>query len=68
MVHGRVLLTHDRQTIPYFAYQRIRSDRDMSGGIVTDDRAAPGRGADESLSLVVPHELPDFKDLVFFVE
>jgi hypothetical protein len=65
--HGRVLLTHDRQTVPYFAYQRIQSDRDMLGVIVTDDRAAPGASADEILSLVVPLQLSDFKDRVFFV-
>lgn len=65
--HERVLLTHDRQTVPDFAYQRIRAGHTMAGVIITDDRVAPGRCADEILSLVVPNDFADFKDRVFFL-
>lgn len=35
--HGRVVLSHDRQTLPEHAYRRIRSRQPMPGVIVVLD-------------------------------
>jgi predicted nuclease of predicted toxin-antitoxin system len=40
--NNRVLVTHDRATIPAFAYDRVRAGEPMPGVFVLDDRAAVG--------------------------
>lgn len=40
---NRVLLTHDRQTIPGFVNQRLAAGLPVSGVIVIDGRASRGR-------------------------
>lgn len=44
---GRVLLTHDRETMIGFAYQRIRTGQPMPGVIVVKDKAAIGHVIDD---------------------
>jgi hypothetical protein len=36
--HGRLLLTHDRSTVPHFAYERIAAGLSMPGVIEVSDR------------------------------
>ncbi|HUG71748.1 MAG TPA: DUF5615 family PIN-like protein [Pirellulaceae bacterium] len=45
--NNRVLLTHDRTTMPAFAYDRVRAGQPMSGVLVVDDRAAIGQTIDD---------------------
>ena len=47
--HDRILLTHDRKTVPAFAYDRVRENEPMPGVIVVDNRVAIGRAIDEIL-------------------
>ena len=47
----RVLLTHDRATIPGFAYERVLAGKPMPGVMVIDDRAAIGSVIDMSTLL-----------------
>jgi predicted nuclease of predicted toxin-antitoxin system len=47
--NNRVLLTHDRATMPAFAYDRVRVGEPMRGVFVVDDRAAIGQTIDEIL-------------------
>lgn len=63
----RVLLTHDRETIPEFAYNRIRNEKDMMGVVVVADELAPGRLASRILSLVVANDPEHFRNRVFFL-
>lgn len=63
----RVLLTHDRETIPEFAYNRIRNEKDMTGVVVVDDELVPGRLAFRILSLVVSNDPAHFRNRVFFL-
>lgn len=46
-VNGRVLLTHDRQTMVGFAKARITAGQLLTGVIVVDDRANIGRVIDD---------------------
>lgn len=45
----RILLTHDRATMPDFAYQRIADNKQMSGLFVINDRAPIRQIIDELL-------------------
>lgn len=49
---GRVLLTHDRSTMPGFAYERVRSGLSMPGVVEAPRRLPIGRAVDE-LELLV---------------
>jgi hypothetical protein len=44
---GRILLTHDRDTMPYHAYERVRAAQPMPGMFLVSDRTPP-------LSLTLP--------------
>ena len=65
--HNRVLLTHDRETVPHFAYERIRRGQKMTGVIVADDQAAPGRIVSSIAPLVDQKDPEQFRNRVFFV-
>ena len=46
---GRILLTHDRATIPSYAYARVRHGQRMPGVFVIDDRAPVGQAIEALL-------------------
>lgn len=48
---GRIVLTHDRATMPDFAYARVIAEQRMSGVFVLNDRLAIRRAIDELLLL-----------------
>ena len=63
----RVLLTHDRQTVPGFAYDRVRASEPMPGVIVVDDHLPIGQAIAE-LELVACCSLPDeLRDRVVYI-
>jgi hypothetical protein len=68
--HGRVLLTHDRRTLPRFACQRVEAGERMPGVFVVSD-ALPTAQAIEELSLAIqcltPEECAKSGDLFPFV-
>jgi len=64
---NRVLLTHDRETIPDFAYERVRNGREMAGVIIVPDQLAPGDFATEILSLLERATEEAFRNRVFFL-
>jgi predicted nuclease of predicted toxin-antitoxin system len=49
--NNRIVVTHDRTTLPAFAYERVASGQPMPGVIVINDRL-PVRQAIEELVLV----------------
>ena len=51
-VEARILLTHDRDTMPYFAYQRARAAQAMPGVFLVSDLMATGQAIDEILLAV----------------
>jgi hypothetical protein len=63
---GRVLLTHDRDRIPNFAYDRVRAGEPMPGVFLVSDRMPKGQAVEE-LFLAIHCLLSDeCKDLVTY--
>jgi predicted nuclease of predicted toxin-antitoxin system len=60
---GRILLTHDRETLPSFAYDRVHAGQPMPGVFLVNDLKPVGRAIDEILLAVeclLPEECKDF--------
>jgi hypothetical protein len=51
-VEDRILLTHDRDTIPFFAYERVRAGQAMPGVFLVSDLMPIGQAIDEILLAV----------------
>lgn len=63
---SRILLTHDRDTVPNFAYDRVRARQPMPGVFVVSDLMPIGQAIEEIL-LAIECLLPDeCKNLVRF--
>jgi hypothetical protein len=63
---GRILLTHDRDTIPNFAYHRVRAGQTMPGVFLVSDRLTIGQAIDEILLAVECLTAEECKDFVRF--
>lgn len=50
--NNRIVLTHDRATMPDFAYQRLVQEKTMPGMFVVNDRMSVRQAIDE-LSLII---------------
>jgi len=61
---GRILLTHDRQTIPRVAYARVKGSQPMPGVFLVSDDMAIGQAIDEILLAAVCLDPDECKDLV----
>jgi len=46
---GRILLTHDRDTMPNFAYERVRAGQPMPGVFLVSDLMPTGQAIEEIL-------------------
>jgi hypothetical protein len=65
--HGRIMLTHDRQTIPKHAYDRIRSGQHMPGIIVVLDTMPIGNAIDALTMYLECGSPEEFENLVIFL-
>ncbi len=63
---GRILLTHDRATMPSFAYQRVQTGQPMPGIFVVSDQMPLGQAIDEILLAADCLSPEECKDLVRF--
>jgi hypothetical protein len=65
---GRMVLTHDRQTMPGHAFDRVSQGLPMPGVIVVDTRAPIGKAIEDITTLVLCslHE-DEWKDQVLYV-
>jgi predicted nuclease of predicted toxin-antitoxin system len=54
--NGRILLTHDRATMPDFAYDRVASGESMPGMFILNDRFPVGQAIQEILLVVACSE------------
>jgi predicted nuclease of predicted toxin-antitoxin system len=60
---GRILLTHDRDTMPFFAHGRVSAGQPMPGVFLVSDVMPVGQAIDEILLAVdclTPDECKDF--------
>jgi predicted nuclease of predicted toxin-antitoxin system len=61
---GRVLLTHDRRTIPSFAYDRVAAGQSMAGVFLVSDDMPTGQAIDELLIAVHCPTAEECKDII----
>lgn len=66
-INNRILLTHDRATMPDFAYERLNKGEDMAGIFVIDDRMATRQVIDELLLLADCTEQTEWKDIILYL-
>ena len=65
--NGRIILTHDRATMPDFAYERLVKEEPMIGLFVINDRM-PIRQAIDELSLLIDcTEQAEWKGIVLYL-
>ena len=60
--HGRVIVTHDRNSLPGFAYDRVNAGLPMPGVLLVSDEISIGQAIEEVLTAIVcldPDEFPD---------
>jgi len=60
----RILLTHDRDTVPGFAYDRVRGGEPMPGVFLVSDQMPKGQAIEELLLAVECLSPEDCKDQV----
>lgn len=65
--NDRILLTHDRATMPDFAYQRLLQQEEMSGLFVINDQMSVRQAIDELLLLVNCSEQSEWKGFVLYL-
>ncbi len=63
----RIVLTHDRQTIPQYAYDRIRSHQPMPGIIVVSDTVPIGEAIEVLAMYLECGTADEFENLVIFL-
>ncbi|MBD2774221.1 DUF5615 family PIN-like protein [Iningainema sp. BLCCT55] len=63
----RVVLTHDRATMPDFAYERLLAGEQMSGLFVLNDRMPTRQAIDELLLLVNCSKQSEWKGIVLYL-
>jgi hypothetical protein len=63
---GRILLTHDRNTVPGFAFDRVRQAQPMPGVFVVDDRMPVGQALDELTLFIQSSEADEWIDRVIY--
>lgn len=63
----RVVLTHDRATMPAFAYDRVCDGGSMPGMLVIDDRAATGSTIEDVLLFALYGEEGELEGQVLFL-
>jgi predicted nuclease of predicted toxin-antitoxin system len=64
---GRILLTHDRATMPNFAYERVKSARPMPGVFVIRNKPPLGQMIEEILLVALCSSQEEWKDRVEFL-
>ena len=65
--NARILLTHDRATMPDFAYDRLVKGEVMAGMFVVNDRMPIRQAIDELLLLTSCSEQAEWKGVVLYL-
>ncbi len=65
--YGRILLTHDRATMPDFAYERLSQGRSMLGLFVINDRLPVRQAIDELLLLIDCSKQDEWNGIVLYL-
>ena len=65
--HDRIVLTHDRATMPGHAHDRVLNREAMAGVFVLSDRLPIGKGIEEILLVIQCSEPPEWHGRVVFL-
>ena len=65
--NDRIILTHDRATMPDFAYQRLVKKEVMTGLFVINDRTSVRRIIDELLVVINCSEQAEWQGIVLYL-
>ena len=65
--NNRILLTHDRATIPEDAYERVATGQAMYGVFILEDRFPIGRAIEEILLMTECSEQEEWRDLTVYL-
>ena len=65
--HERILLTHDRATMPDFAYRRLIEGEQMAGLFVVNDRISTRQAIDELSLLIDCSKQAEWKGIVLYL-
>ncbi len=65
--NNRILLTHDRATMPDFAYERLSKNQSMAGMFVISDRMAVRQVIDDLLLIVDVTEQTEWKSQILYL-
>jgi hypothetical protein len=64
---GRVLLTHDRETIPAYAFERVDAGLPMPGVVVADDNLAIGTAINDLLLFALCSDEGEWQGQVLYL-
>ena len=63
-VNDRIILTHDRATLPDSAFERLGASESVAGVFILNDRFPVGQATDELLLIIMCSEQPEWRDRV----
>jgi hypothetical protein len=63
-VNDRIILTHDRATLPDYAFERLAAGESVAGVFILNDRFPIGHAVDELLLIIACSEQPEWRDHV----
>lgn len=63
----RIIITHDKATMPDFAYKRVANEEVMPGLFVVDDRISIGQAIDELLPYAMYTEQQEWNQKVLYI-
>lgn len=66
-INERIILTHDRATMPDFAYARLVSEEPMAGMFIVNDRMPIRQAIDELILLIGVSDQAEWKKTVLYL-
>ena len=65
--NDRIILTHDRATLPDYAYERLAAGKKLPGVFIVNDRFPVGDATREILLIIAVSEQPEWSDRVVYL-
>jgi Domain of unknown function (DUF5615) len=63
---SRIVISHDRRTLPYFAYQRVREGKRVAGVFIVYPHMAIGQAIEELLLTNRCSEMAEWENVVLY--
>jgi len=65
--NDRIILTHDRATLPDYAFERLAAGEKLPGVFIVNDRFPIGEATREILLIIAVSEQPEWSDRVVYL-